>query len=159
MDSLWKWIGRVSKIIPQLTSRVESDKKFPHLIVHPDENGVGHSHKPVLRPRSRRGRWTWMHWREGPAPASLERTDPLGHTTWNWKVSYLTWIVTTRSSICLWGDLLDEGRDGMVRSGKLISSSGKLAVQSLWLIWNCSVLSLLKGWGEPPHAPQVLMFI
>lgn len=56
MDNLWKWRGRVSKIILQLTSRVESDKKFPHLIVHPDENGVGHSHKPVLRPRSRRGR-------------------------------------------------------------------------------------------------------
>lgn len=134
MDSLWKWIGRVSKIILQLTSRVESDKKFPHFIVHPDENGVGHSHKPVLRPGNRRGKWTWMHWREDPAPASLERTDPLGHTTWNWKVSYLTWIVTTRSSICLWGDLLDEGRDGMERCGKPIFSSGKPAGQSLWLI-------------------------
>lgn len=50
---LSRGISRVSKITPRLTSRVEPDEELPYLVVHPDENGVGHGHKPVLRPGSR----------------------------------------------------------------------------------------------------------
>ena len=38
-----------------LTSREESDEKLPHLIIHPNQNCVWHSHKPVLRPGRREG--------------------------------------------------------------------------------------------------------
>lgn len=39
----------VHVLIPP-ASGVASDEELPPLVVHPDENGVGHSHEPVLRP-------------------------------------------------------------------------------------------------------------
>lgn len=37
-----------------LTSRVEPDEKFSHLVIHPNQNGMRHSHKPVLSPGNKR---------------------------------------------------------------------------------------------------------
>lgn len=39
----------VHVLIPP-ASGVASDEELPRLVVHPDENGVGHSHEPVLQP-------------------------------------------------------------------------------------------------------------
>lgn len=87
----------LNSLISLLTSRVEPDEEFSHLIVHPNQNGMGYSHKPVLNPGNK-GRNMSPGWSKEIAqtqansggrgkdflsnvPASIEIANILHHTT------------------------------------------------------------------------------
>lgn len=71
--------ARRSRVTPLLTARIESDEKLPHLIIHPDQNRVWHSHKPVLGPGSRPGRGVSLTQPEGSPPHGRACVRPLPH--------------------------------------------------------------------------------